>query len=69
LFFSSLKHTEAQNSWWGRSGGGAPTFTSRRHNVQNVLEKPRQKWVGLLLLLFCFFEYYFYLRQQIILVN
>ncbi|CAF3661866.1 unnamed protein product [Rotaria sp. Silwood1] len=41
---AELQHTEVQNSWWGRSGGGAPTFTNRRHNVQNTLEHPRQKW-------------------------
>ncbi|CAF1193894.1 unnamed protein product [Rotaria sordida] len=41
---AELQHTEAQNSWWGRSGGGAPTFTNRRHNVQNTLEHSRQKW-------------------------
>ncbi|CAF3018673.1 unnamed protein product [Rotaria sp. Silwood2] len=41
---AELQHTEAQNSWWGKSGGGAPARTNRRHNVQNTLENPRQKW-------------------------
>jgi hypothetical protein len=34
------------NNWWGRSGGGAPSFTNRRHNVHNAFEKSRQRWVS-----------------------
>lgn len=41
----SSQHTEVQNGWWGKGGGGAPTYTNRRHNVQNTFENPRQKWV------------------------
>ncbi|CAF3807178.1 unnamed protein product [Rotaria magnacalcarata] len=41
---AELQHTEAQNSWWGRSGGGAPSITNRRHNVQATLETPRQRF-------------------------
>ncbi|CAF4496518.1 unnamed protein product, partial [Rotaria magnacalcarata] len=29
---------------WGRSGGGAPSITNRRHNVHQSFEHPRQKW-------------------------
>lgn len=35
------------NSWWGKSGGGAPSFTSRRQNVNDTLEHPRIRWVRL----------------------
>jgi len=41
---AELQHTEAQNTWWGRGGGGAPTYSNRRHNVNNTFEHPRQKW-------------------------
>lgn len=41
---AELNHTEAQNGWWGRSGGGAPTHNSRRHNVLSTFEGSRQRW-------------------------
>ncbi|CAF0781133.1 unnamed protein product [Rotaria sp. Silwood1] len=41
---AELQHSEAMNNWWGKSGGGAPSFTHRRHNVNNTFENPRQKW-------------------------
>ncbi|CAF0966951.1 unnamed protein product [Rotaria sordida] len=41
---AELQHSEAMNNWWGKSGGGAPTHTKRRHNVHNSFEHPRQKW-------------------------
>lgn len=41
---AELQHTEVQNSWWGRGGGGAPTYSTRRHDVANTFENPRQKW-------------------------
>jgi len=41
---AELQHTAAQNDWWGRGGGGAPTFTNRRHNVQRAFENSRAKW-------------------------
>jgi hypothetical protein len=40
------------NNWWGRSGGGAPAYTNRRHNVHNVFEKSRPKWVKLFVFFF-----------------
>lgn len=43
--FIFLQHTEVQNGWWGRGGGGAPTYSTRRHDVANTFENPRQKWV------------------------
>jgi len=33
------------NNWWGRGGGGAPSFTNRRHNVASELDRTRAKWV------------------------
>ncbi|CAF1396260.1 unnamed protein product [Rotaria magnacalcarata] len=41
---AELHHSEAMNNWWGRSGGGAPSITNRRHNVHQSFEHPRQKW-------------------------
>ncbi|CAF2489953.1 unnamed protein product [Rotaria sp. Silwood2] len=41
---AELHHSEVMNNWWGKSGGGAPTFTNRRHNVHNAFEHSRQKW-------------------------
>ncbi|CAF1246606.1 unnamed protein product, partial [Didymodactylos carnosus] len=39
-----LQHTESMNNWWGRGGGGAPSYTNRRHNVNQSFEKPKNNW-------------------------
>lgn len=56
------------DNWWGRSGGGAPSFNTRRHNVSRTFENPRQTWVNWLDLSFLDF-WSISCRQQIISVN
>lgn len=50
------------NNWWGKGGGGAPSLTNRRHNVNSSFENPRQKWARYLIYFIYVLMHGFYFR-------